>query len=389
MATLASQPAPAAARAKPLEPMPTTTNLPDPTKSGLGVELRAELRGINPLSFRGEGLWIGLNNKNVSHAGDRLSPAEPLLTMLDAKQWRESIDTFTKMKFLPPRALRVEDGYTKELADLSGMDTVVVRYWGLEHADHEEGKPLDPRAQLLSSALTGTTWEWPCQYVYAQIQAARPAEDAKSTSKAQAQTLKASKAPTYGLTRGFLNEPPKPPPRNEAQAIVRADRGAETEAISAGEAAPAPAPAPAPASAPPPPPSEPDVPVSPGSGEPGKRFFPSAEYVYPDGTVRTTPAGFYTEDEFLARAFEEQARYAEAMAPLAAVQGATYANDPQLSREASPKSDAPTPPPRPQTPAPPFDGEAFALPASVVDGLANVTLEHDDGETDPSLHALN
>ena len=382
-APLAPAAAPAAPPAGPAKQVVMTTNLPDPRKTGLAVEIFAELRGINPVSFDGEGLWVGLNNKNVSFAGGRLSPAEPLLVMLNDREWRESIGTFEELKFLPPRGMRVDEGYTKEVHDVLATGALVVRYWGLEHADHEEDKPLDPRAQMLSKALTGTTWQWPCQYVYAQLQRARPEEEddsprpkaaaAKTTAKAQAQTLKASKAskaskaPTYGLTRGFLDaEAAKPPSRKEAQAIARdarASRAEETVAISAGEEAPPPQP--------PPVPDESDVPESPGSGEPGKRFFPSAEYVYPDLSVRKTKSGWFTSEEFLRMSMEEQDRWAEACAPPVLN---TFGIPPAAEREDvtkydSPPSSLPSSPDRRET--------GLALPASLVDGMAAASVDDD------------
>ena len=384
-APLAPAAAPAAPPAAQAKPVVMTTNSPDPRKTGLAVEIFAELRGINPLSFDGEGLWVGLNNKNVSFAGDRLSPAEPLLVMLNDREWRESIGTFEELKFLPPRGMRVDEGYTKEVHDVLTTGALVVRYWGLEHADHEEDKPLDPRAQMLSKALTGTTWQWPCQYVYAQLQRARSEEEdeaprplaaaAKTTAKAQAQTLKASKEPTYGLTRGFLDaEAAKPPSRKEAQAIARdarASRDEETVAISAGEEAPAAPPSPVP--------NEPDVP---GSPEPGKRFFPSAEYVYPDGTVRKTKSGWFTSEELLRMSMEEQDRWAEACAPPDVLN--TFGTPPALSREDLTKYDSPpsslpsSPKPRRAPPPSPDQREdGFALPASLVDGLAAASVDDD------------
>jgi hypothetical protein len=50
--------------------------------------------------------------------------------------------------------------------------------------------------------------------------------------------------------------------------------------------------------------------------EPGseirKTYFPEAQYLYPDGRVRTVAAGMYTSEEFLARTMEEQGLWAEA-----------------------------------------------------------------------------
>lgn len=46
---------------------------------------------------------------------------------------------------------------------------------------------------------------------------------------------------------------------------------------------------------------------------PRKTYFPEAQYLYPDGHTRTVAAGMYTQDEFITRTMEEQARWAGAM----------------------------------------------------------------------------
>ena len=51
-----------------------------------------------------------------------------------------------------------------------------------------------------------------------------------------------------------------------------------------------------------------------------KTYFPEAEYIYPDGTVRTVPAGMYTQDEFFDHTFREQALWAEAMEAVVAAE---------------------------------------------------------------------
>jgi hypothetical protein len=105
----------------------------------------------------------------------------------------------------------------------------------------------------------------------------------------------------------------------------------ETTAISAGDD-PAPEP-----------PLDPEPPPPPLIGpepEARKTFFPEAQYIYPDGTVRTVSAGMYTQEEFLDQTMQEQGRWAEAMEAIK--QAVDYeAPEPPLSRDAMSKYEAP------------------------------------------------
>ena len=118
---------------------------------------------------------------------------------------------------------------------------------------------------------------------------------------------------------------------------VRASRAEETMAISSGEDR-------APVSPPrrldaPGPPLEPLGPEP----EARKTFFPEAQYLYPDGTVRTVPAGMYTQEEFLDKTMEEQGRWADAMGAFKDAAGyePAAASSSSLTRDAMSKYEAP------------------------------------------------
>ena len=51
--------------------------------------------------------------------------------------------------------------------------------------------------------------------------------------------------------------------------------------------------------------------------EPDMQWFTFAEDVYPDGSVRYTPAGFYVYDEWFAHTMREQARWSGALSGVA------------------------------------------------------------------------
>ena len=96
---------------------------------------------------------------------------------------------------------------------------------------------------------------------------------------------------------------------------VRASRAEETMAIS-GVGAPVEPPSrpETPEPTEPAAPAElPELPELPALPAPSKTYFPATEYLYPDGHTRTVAAGMYTQDEFITRTMEEQARWAGAM----------------------------------------------------------------------------
>jgi len=56
-----------------------------------------------------------------------------------------------------------------------------------------------------------------------------------------------------------------------------------------------------------------------------KSYFPEAQYIYPNGSVRTVPAGMYTQDEFIVLTMEEQGRLSDAVE--------THANHPLMAQD--------------------------------------------------------
>ena len=127
---------------------------------------------------------------------------------------------------------------------------------------------------------------------------------------------------------------------------VRASRAEETMAISSGEGTPVSPPRRPDARGPPLAPladTEPKPPIGP-EPEARKTFFPEAQYIYPDGTVRTVAAGMYTQEEFLDKTMEEQGRWADAMGAFkdgASHEPAAAASSSALSRDAMSKYEAP------------------------------------------------
>lgn len=217
------------------------------------------------------GVWIGLNQHAVSRDGI-VTKGYPLLVFLSEAEWTHTISMAPVLGMCPPRLLRVSDNdateaFTTEIPDLNALDDsahtrLVVRFWGMELVDSQEGTG-DPRASLLSMALTGTSYKnWPFVYIWAQISEMKMTE-----------------------------------PRKVKECVSDGRSGGE-------DVADPPGPAPSPAS--------PSIcSSSPASEE--THYKPLSEYVYPDGTVRTIPAGYYTEEAYMLCSINEQTMLAAAV----------------------------------------------------------------------------
>ena len=365
----------------------------------------AEIRAVDPKKLDGNGLFFGVNNRNFLRTLGQIGGLRKLI-VLDEHEWKHSSTTFKTLGLAAPKALSIHDGvadnYTVLRDDVLKKCTVCIRYWGLEVADNVdrgEGEG-DPRAQLLCKALTGTSYDWPYVYVYAQIQRVTPQAEPSAPEEAAAADDDGAGPAFKGLKKGFLKalpEPNAPPPtardppppavgggycferdtfvfkpepdvtwavlgvgcvgqlapeiarsggedvadpvwrdapvpvaadartsdelradamklstraqqmaalgdhksayQQAADAIalqVRASRADETMAISAGE-------------------DSPERPVDEGP----TTYYPETVYEYPDGTVRTIPAGLYTAEQHMDRTLVEQDRYSNAMMAVA------------------------------------------------------------------------
>lgn len=325
----------------------------------------AEMRAVDPKTLDDPGLWFGINQNVINAAPPYFrKPDRSLLEVLDRERWTKTLTQFEQLGLAPPKNLLINDGtadnYCIERYDVLSSDKhpVVIRYWALEIADNNGGtgpmgNAMEPRAQLLCKALTGHSFEYPYHFIFAHVMRLRPDAPERAPLVENEDELLGF----GGMKKGFLKALPDVAPR------PREARGEETVAISSGageDVSPPPAPTPAwnddpqyrfgkieppprpETPAPPEPakcePCEPDVPVSPGAYDgrdpPGhKTYFPEAEYIYPDGNVRTVPAGMYTQEEFIEKTMVEQTRWADAMEAVSRAQGYHPTSPSPLRRE--------------------------------------------------------
>tara|TARA_B110000902_G_scaffold15532_1_gene18352 strand:- start:169 stop:1122 length:954 start_codon:yes stop_codon:yes gene_type:complete len=292
----------------------------------------SEIRAVDPHLLDDTGLWFGIDQAAVtSEPPFHRKPDRPLLKVFDQSRWKQLLVQFETLGFAPPKNLIVHDGvadnFCVESYDLlPKSQCVVVRYWAIEIADNQgeagaKGAAMEPRAQLLCRALTGHEFEYPYHFIFAQVVRMTPQEDRPRSVGPGAEKDEELKG-FAGLKKGFFAALPDVAP-------ARASRGEEMDAISAAAAGEDVAPPPAQAEdeekeekeekeeetpETPEPEPEPELEHAPCEPEGHKIYFPCAEYIYPDGSVREIPAGMYTQDDFIARTMAEVDRLAESKA---------------------------------------------------------------------------
>ena len=310
-------------------------------------------------------------------------PDRPLLVHMDEAGWKKNLPIFPTLGFGPPSMLELHDGVAENkstmISNLLGKGKhCVVRYWALEIADNDGESGTDgsgdPRAQLLCEALTGHTFSYPYHFVYAQVVRLEPSEGdpkqrrrrggrsafdgLRKASSRRCRTVAPAREEDEIARSGGEDVPgrsgrtpcrrrPTPTacdpaemrehaaalsdapgrrrsattrrPTHASDAIALRVRASRTgrPAITSAKDAPPPSPEGSDASADPPNAER----LQTGEIAVHKTYYPPAEYIYPDGTVRTVPAGCYTEDEWMQLTMVAQAEWSEAMEGAARLQG--------------------------------------------------------------------
>lgn len=165
--------------------------------------------------FGGKGLWFAVNHLGFGSDGTRVE-GERLLKVLDEPEWRTLLGT------LPPMGLECKVLAMPESKDMVSQvqgithagKLLTVIYYGIQFCINRDGHGTgDPRAKLLTKALSDVEFSWPYVCVYANL-----IETSKETSPDAGKTDTTSSdkpsTPTVrGLRRGFLNESATSPPQ--------------------------------------------------------------------------------------------------------------------------------------------------------------------------------
>ena len=212
----------------PRPPRPITL---DDSELRLEIDRARKDRG----GFGNKGLWFAINNHGLGTDGKRVA-GESLLKVLDEAEWRVMLTTLETMglECKVVQAPGSQDIVSQVNSITHGSQMLAVVYYGIEFMVNSDGHGTgDPRAKLLSKALSDVEFAWPYVCMYANLIEiddggtvdledhapvcetevfSSPMKMRRVPRSAKKQPKPPPKASSLytGLKRGFLNSPSPP-----------------------------------------------------------------------------------------------------------------------------------------------------------------------------------